>query len=227
MFKKLKDKEVYKKYKELRADPKSSARLSLIFWLLFFVIVIIAARGMGSSSSQTTNNTFKKYNKYEYTFTNDRGVIFGIVDGKRQVFTISDKKYYYNGENVYIVSGHNLTLSENFNLGLLKINMEFIDELTRRITPTKEGEIKRYLIPLMNFINLYEIDTDVDLSLAQSYNVIVDKYYNNDTLYMVKVNLGSYYQYKGLDDEGILTIDIYNINKVSAMEYEKMLGVVK
>lgn len=226
MFKKLKDKEVYKKYKEIRSNPKSSARFSLVFWLLFFVIVVFIVRGMGSSSVSTAEST-RKISKYEYTFTNNSGVVFGICDGKRQVFTILDKKYYYDGDKIYLVNGHELSLVSDFDFGLLKINIEFIDMLTSNITSVTNGDNERYLVPLTRFISLYENDTDVDLSFAESFNVIVDKYYKNGSIYMIKINLDSYYQYKNLESDGLLTIDIYNINRVSALEYEKMLGVVK
>lgn len=226
MFKKLKDKEVYKKYKEIRSDPKRSARFSLIFWLLFFVAVIFIVRGMGSSSISTAENA-RKISKYEYTFTNNSRVVFGICDGKTQVFTILDKKYYYDGEKIYLVNGHELSLASDVSLDLLKINIDFIDELTSNITSVINGDNERYLVPLTRFISLYENDTDVDLSFAESFNVIVDKYYKKDSIYMIKINLESYYQYKNIESDGLLTIDIYNVNRVSALEYEKMLGVIK
>lgn len=227
MFNKIKEKKVYKKYKELRSNPQTSAIISLSFWLVFFAIIILFSRSM-SRPSVNVKNTSIKINNYEYTYTDNELAIFGEKYDKNQVFILNNKKYFNNGVNTYLVDGHNLKLVSGFNLDILKIDLDLIDKLTNNIKPFKDSEKDRYLVPLINFINLFEIDTEVDLSSASGFNIIIDKYYD-ENLSSIKIDLSNYYKYRNLPDRGIITIDLYNINKISnkMIEFVKKAEVIK
>ena len=228
MFKRIKESEAYKKYKELRSNSRTSAIMSLGIWLVFFIVIIIFVRGINSgNSSRQINNVNSRLNNYEYTYINNQMTVFGqIYDGK-QIFTISNNKYYYNGENVYLVNGKMLELMPNFDLNILKITAKMIDDLTINLDFTQNGEVRQYLVPLVNFINLYEFDVRVDLSEASNYNIIVQKYYDEDDLYKIEVDLSNYYKFNNLNNSGKLIINLYNKNKLNdfTLEYDKMLGV--
>ena len=65
--------------------------------------------------------------------------------------------------------------------------------------------------------------------MIDNYNIIVDEYFEDNNLIMVKVDLSSYYNYRGTENDGILTIDFYNINNINdfTKEYERILRVIK
>ena len=229
MFKKIKESEAYKKYKELKANPQTSAIMSLGVWLLLFGIIILFTRGLTSNSyssvKESTVNT--RINSYEYTYKNDDITIFGQSYNNKQVFTILNNKYYYDGENTYIINGNENTVIPNFDLSILKITPSFVEELTSNLNSTQVGDAKQYLVPLTNFINLYEIDTAVDLSLASNYNVIIQKFYKNASLYKIDVDLSNYYNINNMKNSGKLSIYLYNVNKLNnfTLEYDKLIGV--
>lgn len=228
MFKKIKESEGYNKYKELKANPQTRAAMSLGLWLLFFIIIIIFTRGIETSNTKVTKNSVSvRTNNYEYTYQNNDITVFGDFYNNKQIFTILNNKYYYNGENVYKVNSNVLELIKDFDLSILKITPEFIEELTSNLNFTEVGDAKQYLVPLVNFINLYEVDTAVDLSLASNYNVIIQKYYKDNNLYKIEVDLSNYYKINNLKDSGKLIINLYNVNKLNdfTLEYDRMLGV--
>ena len=221
MFKKIKDSEGLKKYRELRSNPQTKAIISLGFWFIFFVVIVLFVRTVGNKTVSKSDN-INKINSYEFTYSNDIGVIFGRAYNKEKVFNVLNEKYYFNGDKLYKILGHNLEESSN-SIGVIRIDLDMIDNLTGNIQSQNYSEYKRYLVPLSNFLNLYEGDTDVDLTSSSSYNIIIDKYYNS-RLYMIKIDLSSYYNYRNINNDGILTIDIYNINKVYDLnEYSSML----
>lgn len=224
MFKKIKESGVITKYKDLRSNPQTKAIISLGFWLLFFFVIILFTR----STTRVSSNLSKKENiySYEFTYSNDVNVIFGKSYNDEKLYTILNQKYYYKDNIIYNVDGHNLTENSNVGLGVLRIDLKMIDSLISNINEMDNGEYKRYLVPLSRFLNLFE-DASGDLTNASSYNIIIDRYYKDSDIYMVKIDLSSYYSFRDLNNDGILTIDLYNVNKTSDLkEYFSMLGGV-
>ena len=226
MFKKIKENKAYQKFKELRANPRTRAMMSLGMWLIFFVIVVIFLRSMNSQTNVPSTSVQEQndFNSYEFTYQNNDLKVFGMFYDGKMIFNVGANKYYYNG-NVYLVDGHNLVLQEGFDLNVLKITLPMIQNLTSGESSEIEGG-KQYAVPLSNFINLYEVDTEVDLSLAMQYNIVI-QVFENEEITSVKLDLSNYYSFRGYNDSGILTIDVYNVNKIADVseEYEKMLGV--
>ena len=180
-----------------------------------------------SKLNNYSNNNSSKLNNYEYTYINNQLTIFGEKYNDKQIFTILNNKYYYNGKNVYLLKGNLLELVPDFDLSILKITVDMIDNLTDNLNFTENGEFKQYLVPLASFINLYEASATVDLSVANNYNIIIKKYDDNNDLYKVEIDLSNYYKINNLPDSGELTIYLYNKNKLNdfSLEYDRMLGV--
>ena len=232
MFKKIKENPYYQKFKEMRADPKLRPITSLILWFIFFVIVILFARGLTSTranleSTETQKTTLSDSN-YEFTYSNNSEVIFGQTYDDKLEFMYGGNRYYYNGETVYLIQNQQATIMPTFDLNVLKINPTMINNLVGNLTYNMDGEAKQYLVPLSNFLNLYEVDVEADLSLANQYNIVINVYENNNGIYMYKLDLTNYYNYRGLNNDGILTIDIYNseVNDFTKY-YDELVGGVK
>lgn len=232
MFKKIKENPYYQKFKEMRADPKLRPITSLILWFIFFVIVILFARGLTSTranleSTETQKTTLSDSN-YEFTYSNNSGVIFGQTYDDKLEFMYGGNRYYYNGETVYLIQNQQATIMTAFDLNVLKINSKMINNLIGNLTYNMDGEAKQYLVPLSNFLNLYEVDVEADLSLANQYNIVINVYENDNGIYMYKLDLTNYYNYRGLNNDGILTIDIYNseVNDFTKY-YDELVGGVK
>ena len=232
MFKKIKENPYYQKFKEMRADPKLRPITSLILWFIFFVIVILFARGLTSTranleSTETQKTTLSDSN-YEFTYSNNSGVIFGQTYDDKLEFMYGGNRYYYNGETVYLIQSQQATIMPAFDLNVLKINSKMINNLISNLNYNMDGEAKQYLVPLSNFLNLYEVDVEADLSLANQYNIVINVYENENGIYMYKLDLTNYYNYRGLNNDGILTIDIYNseVNDFTKY-YDELVGGVK
>lgn len=222
MFKKIKENPYYIKFKEMRADPKLKPITSLILWFIFIVIVVIFIK------SSYSNEPIKKENinsisNYEFTYKNNNLTIFGnSYDGKME-FILNGNRYYYDLENVYLISNKEVTLVSNFDLNVLKITPKFIENLTANLSYSLNGEAKVYIVPLYRFLNLYEVDVEVDLSIANQYNILVSVY---DDMY--EIDLTNYYNFRGLNNDGILTIDLYESNIGDFTKYyDKLVGGVK
>lgn len=232
MFKKIKENPYYQKFKEMRADPKLRPITSLILWFIFFVIVILFARGLTSTranleSTETQKTTLSDSN-YEFTYSNNSGVIFGQTYDDKLEFMYGGNRYYYNGETVYLIQNQQATIMPAFDLNVLKINSKMINNLIGNLTYNMDGEAKQYLVPLSNFLNLYEVDVEADLSLANQYNIVINVYENENGIYMYKLDLTNYYNYRGLNNDGILTIDIYNSEvKDFTKYYDELVGGVE
>lgn len=227
MFKKIK--EYYQKFKEMRANPKLKPIISLIFWFVFLAILILFVRSVSSPSKVVTQSEEIKQNlsNYKFTYTNNSGVIFGESYNDKLEFIYNNNRYYYNGENVYLINNQKAQMIPDFDLGVLKITPSLINNLISNLTYNINGEAKQYIVPLSRFINLYEYDTEADLSLADNYNIILEVYENNSKIYMYRLDLSNYYTFRGLNNSGILTIDIYD-SQVSDFTkfYDELVGGV-
>ena len=227
MFKKIKENPYYMKFKEMRADPKLKPITSLILWFIFIIIVVIFVRGTIGDSNKEIKTVNKNITNYEFTYTNNKGVIFGESYNDKLKFIYDGNRYYYNLENVYLIKNQSGVLVPNFDLNVLKISPKMINNLVGNLTYNTNGEAKEYAVPLSRFLNLYEVDVEADLSFANSYNIIVKVYENEKGIYMYNLDLTNYYNFRGLSNDGILTIDIYD-SKVHDFTkyYEELIGGV-
>ena len=233
--KKVKENETLKKLKELWKNPKTHDIAVLLFWLIFIIIVIVFARGISQTSkiqSPNTNNqnvtTFENIKSYDFTYKTNDLEINGQTYNEATVFYLNNKRYYYKN-NIYQIED-NPVLINNYDPSVLKINTIFLNNLVSGITPLENQNYKQYLVPLDRFINLYEIDTNVDLSKAINYNIPVSVYTNENQINKVVLDLTNYYTLKtGVNTNYPVTINYYNVNNVSdfSKEYDKLVEVVK
>ena len=231
MFKKIKENEKVQKFQELWHNQKTHDIMVLSLWLIFIVIVILYARSNVSHHSYKPEpkeiNTSNVEN-YEFTYkTNDKEIPGEYYNGS-VLFYQNNKRYYYKN-NLYQID-ESASLIPNYDLDILKINIKMIDNLISNINATETNNVKEYLIPLDRFINLYEIDTDIDLSKMALYNVPLRIYYNNNEINKITIDLSNYYSVKtNTNVEYPLTIYLYNVNNVSDFikSYDKMLEVIK
>ncbi len=231
MFKKIKENPYYKKFKEMRADPKLRPITTLILWFIFMAVVVVFVRSMYSTDytvqTEQEVNEVEAIQNYEFTYTNDTLTVFGECYDGNLIFIVNGGKYYYNGTNVYLVQNQSATLVEGFDLNILKITPSMINSLTENLTYQEYGTYKQYWVPLANFLNLYETDVDVDLTETIQYNIIINVYEDDDGIYMYKLDLSNYYNYRELTDGGILTIDIYDREIDDFTEYyDELIGGV-
>jgi hypothetical protein len=227
MFKKIKENPYVIKFKELRANPQTKAIADLILIMIFMIILVAFARSSSAYNKKSkADSTTLVFNNYEYTYKDSVKTIFGMNYNDKMEFNINNNKYYYNGKNVYLINDQTATVIPNFDLNILKINQNMLNNLTGKASYTMNGEYKHYIIPLGNFINLYEVDTEVDLTMADQYNILVEEYEKGSNISIVRVDLSNYYKFRGIADQGILTINFYNVDKLSnfTLAYDSLLG---
>ena len=233
MFKRIRENEKYQKLKELWNDPKAHSLIVLGFWLVFIVIVIAFVRSNYSykpvdSEVNTNIGDFASVKNYDFTYQTSDLLISGQQYGAKQVFYLNNHRYYYNG-NVYIIDNE-AKIQNDFDLNVLKINHLMLNNLLSGLSYSSLDGYRQYVVPLDRFINLYEIDTDADLSKAMSYNVVVNVYNSDNTIKKVAIDLTNYRLFKtGNNTNYLLNIYYYNINKVYdfSLEFDKMIGVVE
>lgn len=227
MFKKIKDNKWIQKYKELNENPKNRDLLKIFFWILFLIVAVILVRSTTSSSEvqKLDNDKVKDVSSYEFTYRDNEKTVFGEVYKDKMIYYYGNNKYYKNEDGVYLVNDHKLEV-QNINENWFNITPSFIINLTKKLSPSLEGDSKTYLVPLSNFINVYEVDTEVNLTQAMNYNVAIQTFEKKDMIYKVSLDLSNYYMFRGYPDTGVITINYYNVNKLNdfSSEYEDLLG---
>lgn len=225
MFKKIKENPKYEKLKELWKNEKTHSLIVLAFWLIFMLGLIIFVRlssTQTTQTSQTETSNLEDLKSYEFSYTiNDTNYNGEYYDGKT-LFYLENNRYYAN-ENVYLIKGVEAIKQEKFDIGLMKINSKFISNLIEGLTPTTTDNYKRYIVPLDRFINLYEKDTDINLSDINRYNIIIDIYEKENK---ITLDLNSYFTLKNNPQNAQVTIYYYNTNNINdfSKNYEKMIG---
>ena len=175
-------------------------------------------------TEEKSPNDLSNIRNYEFTYkTNDKQFVGQYYDDSI-IFYKDNQRYYYKND-LYLVDD-NIILISNYDLDILKINTKMLNNLISNITPTNTNNIKQYIIPLDKFLNIYEIDTDIDLSESTLYNVPLSIYYDNNEINKITLDLSNYYTLKTKNKiTNILTIYLYNINNVSNFTeyYDKLL----
>lgn len=227
---KLKDSNFYKKYLEYSLNPQTKALISLCFWFLFFLTVVLFARFSSKQNLINKDNYVnERINSYEFTYKDEKDTIYGKSYNGKYVFNSLNTKYYYDGNNVYEINNHNASLINSDVLKYLKISPKMISDLTDNLSYDVFGDELVYKVPLSNFLNLFDFDVPINLDSLDKYDVMISKFYSKGLLYMIKIDLSSYYLFKNDENRGIITIDFYEQNKINDFtdEYDEMIGVVK
>lgn len=204
----------------MEEEKKGLGKFSQFFWIIFLIFAVIFARAINSGSNTSNNSsTIKKsaINNYEFIYSNSISNIYGKAYDNKYLFVFNNSEYYYNGEKTYLVLDHSLK-EVAFDIGIIQITPSMVDELT----DSSVSSDKSYYVPLYDFMNLYDVDVPVNGDEANKYNIAINKYYKDDNLYMIKLDLSNYYLFKGIDNTGVITIDLYNQGNVNdfSKEYE-------
>lgn len=230
MFKRIRESEKYQKFKELWANERTRSIISLGLWLIFFAVVVLFIRATAPTpTSNDTVNTagtnFDKMSNYSFSAISDNLEINGFVYNDKMEFILNNQRYYVNND-VYLISGDKAE-KKDFDLSFLKINTKMLNNLLGELKGTEQDGYTKYLVPLDRFINLYEIDTEADLSKAMSYNIVVNVYKDKNVIKGVSLDLTNYNIFRFNNNKSfVVTIYYYNINNISDFteEYEKMVG---
>lgn len=229
MLKKIKENEGIQKFKELWKNKKTHDIMVLMLWFVFIFIVILFTRGMNFGTNYTEEEKvlgLSNINSYDFTYKfNDKEFIGQYYDDSIMFYN-DNKRYYYNN-SLYLIDD-NISIINNYDLNVLKINLKMIDSLISDSNPNEVNGAKQYVVPLDKFINLYEIDTDIDLSKSALYNIPISIYYSDDDISKITLDLTNYYSLKNvINNNNLLTIYLYNINNVSDFRksYDKLLEV--
>ena len=229
MLKKIKENPKYEKLKELWKNEKTHSLIVLAFWLIFMLVLIIFVRLSSTQTTTTktiTNQTIADFENYEFSYTINETTYNGEYYDGKTLFYLENNRYYKN-EDVYLIKGEEAIKQDNFDIGIMKINSKFINNLITNITPNTTDNYKRYIVPLDRFINLYDEDTDINLTETNHYNIIVDIYEKENQINKITLDLNSYFTLKNNPQIAQVTIYYYNINNINdfSKNYEKMIGV--
>ena len=232
MFKKIKENEKYQKFKELWANERTHSIIVLGLWLIFFAVLVLFIRTTAPTptSNDTINDVvgtnFDKMSNYSFSANSDNVQVNGFVYNDNMEFILNNQRYYVDND-VYLISGDKAE-KKDFDLSFLKINAKMLDNLLGELKGTEKDGYTQYLVPLDRFINLYEIDTEADLSKAMSYNILVNVYKNkDDSIKGVILDLTNYRLFRFNDNKPfVVTIYYYNINEVSDFTkgFDKIVG---
>lgn len=232
MFKRIKESDKYQRFKELWADEKTHSIIVLGFWLAFFVVAVLFVRLTSTtpvSNYEVKDNvnatTFEEMENYSFSTTADNLEVNGFVYNDNMEFILNNKRYYVSND-VYLINGDK-AIKQEFDLNFLKINAKMINNLLGGITGNEQDGYTQYIVPLDRFINLYEIDTEADLSKAMTYNIIVNVYENDGIIKGVILDLTNYRLFRFNNNTPfIVTTYYYNVNNISdfGKGYEKLVG---
>ncbi len=229
MFKRIKGNKTFIKIKELWQNDKTHPFVVLGLWLVFFVIAILFVRGTANHPNANSENNigtdFNTIKSYSFSYQYENNEINGNVYNDKIEFILDNHRYYYN-ENLYLVNGDTL-VKQDLNYDILKINSIMLNNLLGKLTGVKNDGFTRYLVPLDRFINLFEIDTDADLSLAMNYNIVVDVYKKDNIINKVVLDLTNYRIFRFNNNSPYqVSIYFYNINKINdfGKDFDKAVG---
>ncbi len=230
MFKRIKESEKLQRFRELWDDPKTHSIMVLVFWLIFMAVLIIFVRltavsNVNPSNNQIKGSSFDSINNYEFSYVQGDSELNGKVYNDSMMFVLNNHRYYYKND-IYLINGDR-GVKQDLDLGWLKLNSKMLSNLLSGLNGTEISDYTQYVIPLDRFVNLYEVDTDADLTKAMTYNVLLNVYKKDDVISKVILDMTNYRIFRFNDNKPyILTLYFYNINEVSDFTkgFDKIVG---
>lgn len=230
MFKRIKESEKLQRFRELWDDPKTHSIMVLVFWLIFMAVLIIFVRltavsNVSSNTTVTKATNFDSIKSYEFSYVQGSNELNGKVNDDSILFILNNHRYYYN-DDVYLING-DTGVKQNLDLGWLKINTKMLNNLLGGLTGADINDYTQYVVPLDRFINLYEIDTDADLTKAMTYNILLNVYKKDGEINKVVLDMTNYRIFRFNDNKPyVLTLYFYNINEVNdfTKDFDKIVG---
>lgn len=230
MFKRIKESEKLQRFRELWDDPKTHSIMVLVFWLIFMAVLIIFVRltavsNVSSNTTVTKATNFDSIKSYEFSYVQGSNELNGKVYDDSILFILNNHRYYYHND-VYLING-DTGVKQNLDLGWLKINTKMLNNLLGGLTGADINDYTQYVVPLDRFINLYEIDTDADLTKAMTYNILLNVYKKDGEINKVVLDITNYRIFRFNDNKPyVLTLYFYNINEVNDFTkgFDKIVG---
>lgn len=230
MFKRIKESEKLQRFKELWNDTKTHSIMVLSFWLIFMAVLIVFVRLTATPSTNTTSNeplatSFESIKNYEFSYVQSTNELNGQVYDDSMLFILNNHRYYYK-DDVYLING-DTGVKQDLDLGWLKINAKMLNNLLAGLNGTDINGYTQYVVPLDRFINLYEIDTDADLTKAMTYSVVVNVYKKDDVINKVVLDMTNYRLFRFNDSKPyVVSLYFYNINKINdfTSDFDKIVG---
>lgn len=230
MFKRIKESEKLQRFRELWNDPKTHSIMVLVFWLIFMAVLIIFVRltavsNVSSNTTVTKATNFDSIKSYEFSYVQGSNELNGKVYDDSILFILNNHRYYYH-DDVYLING-DTGVKQNLDLGWLKINTKMLNNLLGGLTGADINDYTQYVVPLDRFINLYEIDTDADLTKAMTYNILLNVYKKDGEINKVVLDITNYRIFRFNDNKPyVLTLYFYNINEVNDFTkgFDKIVG---
>lgn len=220
-------KEYWKKFREMRKDPKKRSIYLLIVYGIFFAFVFIYIK---FNQYQTTPNIEENIDNekttivddnndnvtgYEYKVTlnieNDVINIDGLFYNSNQIFTINDTKYYQNNSNIYLYDDKSIV--DKIEYPLNKFLYSNINTIIQNYQYESKTEYKDNNIKYIYNLSNEEIAKIFDDEYINEGNVEITIYQNNDYIYKVEYDLTQYYNksYK-------IIIEYSHVNEITNLE---------
>lgn len=222
-------KEKYRKFKELKRNPRYNALFKLIFWFLFFgIIYLIIISGISPSKyAKVTDNgivnktinpieNYGNMQNYEYTYTfnyNDGTDKTVVVNGtyfkEKYYFTIGENTYYFSDE-IYLVlkDSKELLLAPKIDLpiGLTEIDKMVVSNWLS--SSSKESEIT---------YNDNSKIVEYIYTVENSYKIYLEVSIKNYYIETINMNLVDFLSTKDLQFKKFdVKIEYKNINNISS-----------
>lgn len=191
----------YRKFKEMRKDPRKKAITTLILYFIFFAVMfsilgIVTLIEEKDSNKKSTDNFLEplkfisnySYN-YEITINDEKFIAEGKRYYNQEYIELNDEKYFIIGSNFFkLVDGNLETVDENpFVVDILKFRpdkiYEYINNSNEFISSNDSGQ---YALDLKKFLSLNNEFLTYD---SKVINISAEK--TNDGI-RVWINLNSY-----------------------------------
>lgn len=217
--------EYYRKFKEMRKDPRKKAITTLIMYFIFFAIMfsilgIVNLFEKNEKPSKTLDNVIfklKNIDKYSYTYEVNFNEESLFVEGKRYLnqesLQLNDEKYYITGSNLFKVEENTLVNIEEtpFIINILNFRPDKIYDYINDSNKLSSGQ---YSLSLNKFLN---ISNDDVLISDKSITIKIEEKLNEEI--KIAINLSDYANY--IDEEITnyeLVINLMNINKIKEFD---------
>lgn len=206
-----------KNIREARKTEKGRALVSLGCYLVFFVIVLLMVSfipkdttipddyELGEQVSDTYSSSKILNNIYSFNYNiniDGREIIYsGRKFGERELFTVNNQEYYYDGINYYINDNYNFSMTTNPYLYYDFMDFFRLNKIINLASYSSRTEYQddsrafNYRIATDSIIKLLEgINTDI-LEVPNDINLYTMK---DGTLKRIELDFSSYGKFKNI-----------------------------
>lgn len=218
-------KEYWKKFREMRKDPKKRSIYLLIIYGIFFIFVFAYMKFSQYQSApineenidneKTTIVDDNNVTGYEYEVTlnieNDVIKIVGSFYEGNQIFTVNETKYYQKDNNIYLYDDKSLV--DKIEYPINKYLYSKINTIIQNYQYDSKTEYKDNNIKYVYYLSNEEIAKLFNEESLNEGNVEITIYKNNDYISKVEYDLSQYYNksYK-------IIIEYSHVNEITNLD---------